>query len=221
MSKRSLFGRSRSIERRIDEFLDKVSETAMVMVATTHHQLETGPDEIVERKITQVADLKRACSALRREIEAELYSEMLIPDLLGDVVALIEALNRMVESVHHSMRFGYYARQDASLEMPPSVRKEAAALASTVGAAVDAVVCGSRAFFRDFTQVRDWVHKVAFYESECDEIRDRLLIQIYGSSADLALKNHAATRVREMDAVADFAERIADSLTIYAIKRSE
>jgi uncharacterized protein Yka (UPF0111/DUF47 family) len=34
-------------------------------------------------------------------------------------------------------------------------------------------------------------------------------------------KDHLARAVRELDAVADRAERIADTLTIYAIKRSD
>jgi len=37
MSNRSLFGRSHAIGREIDEFLDKVSESALVTVAMVHH----------------------------------------------------------------------------------------------------------------------------------------------------------------------------------------
>ena len=99
MSKRSIFGRNKSIERRIDELLDKVSECAMVVVATLDHQLDAGQDDSVLRRIEQLMELKRACSQLRREIESELYSEMLIPDLLGDVASLIESLHQLVELV--------------------------------------------------------------------------------------------------------------------------
>jgi uncharacterized protein Yka (UPF0111/DUF47 family) len=89
-------------------------------------------------------------------------------------------------------------------------------------------VLGSRAFFRDFTHVRDYVHKVGFYEhkvgfyeSEADTLRDRLLERIYATDLGLAEKDHFARSVRELDAVADRAERISDTLTIYAIKRAE
>ncbi len=220
MSKRSIFGRSKAIERTIDAFLDKVSESALVLVANLHHFLETGKAELDEadrQRIEQMLELKRSCSQLRREIESELYTQMLIPDLLGDVVSLIEALHRLVEDMHHSMRFSTYSRTGA----PDFVRDDGKALATGVGQAVEHLVQGARAFFRDYTHVRDHVHKVSFYESECDTVRDRLLESIYATDLGLAEKDHVARAVRELDAVADRAERISDMLTIYAIKRAE
>ncbi len=219
-SKRSVFGRSRSIERRIDEFLDKVSEAALVFVAGLRASIESdsGPsDEEEEHRVAQMLELKRGCSRLRREVESELYTEMLIPDLLGDVGALIESLHRLVEDMHHSMRFSRYSR----LETPEFVRSDGMKMAEAVGHTIEQLVQAARAFFRDYTHVRDFVHKVSFYESEADEVRDRLLENIYKAEMGLAEKDHIARAVREIDSLADRAERIADSLTIFAIKRSE
>ena len=56
---------------------------------------------------------------------AELYTEMLIPDLVGDVANLIEELHRLVEDMHYAMRFNYYSR----LELPEFVRADAKELA--------------------------------------------------------------------------------------------
>jgi predicted phosphate transport protein (TIGR00153 family) len=220
MKKRSIFGRSKAIERKIDEFLDKVSESALVFVAMLKHSLESGGgelDDAGQRRIEQMLELKRTCSRLRREVEAELYTEMLVPDLLGDVASLIEALHRLVEDMHHAMRFGRHSRLDA----PEFLRSDGIEMDIAVGHSVEQLVQASRAFFRDFTHVRDYVHKVGFYESESDVIRDRLLEKIYQTDLSLAEKDHLASSVREIDGVADRAERIADMLTIYAIKRSE
>ncbi len=217
MSTRSLFGHNKAIEQNIDELLDKVSETGMLIVSTIHHQLEVGQDEAAVAKIAQVAELKRTCSRLRRDIETELYTQMLIPDLLGDVVSVIESLHQLVERVHHAMRFSRYSRQTP----PEFVVQDGKELATAVGNTVEQTVLATRAFFRDFTHVRDFVHKIGFYESECDEIRDRMLEKIYSSDLDLARMDHIAAAVRELDSVADAAERIGDALTIYAIKRAE
>jgi len=220
MSKRSLFGRSKAIERRIDEFLDKVSESALVVVAMLHHSLDSATldlDETEQRRLAQMLELKRECSRLCREVESELFTERLIPDLLGDVAGLIESLHDLVEGMHHAMIFMRYAR----LEPPEFVREDGKELATAVGHAVDQLVQASRAFFRDFGRVRDFVHKVSFYESESDAVRDRLFEKIYATDLSLAEKDHIARAVRELDGVADHAERIADTLTIYAIKRSE
>jgi predicted phosphate transport protein (TIGR00153 family) len=220
MSKRSLFGRSHAIEREIDEFLDKVSESALVTVAMVQHSLDSSSadlDEAEQGRIDQMLELKRNTSRLRREIESDLYTEMLIPDVLGDVASLIGAMHRLVEELHHAMRFSRYAR----IETPDFLRSDGRELVTAVGNSVDQLVLAARAFFRDFTHVRDFVHKVSFYESECDAVRDRLLENIYASDLDLSRQDHMARAVRELDSVADRAERIADMLTIFAIKRAE
>lgn len=220
MSKRSIFGRSKAIERKIDEFLDKVSETALVFVAMLQHALDsetTEPDDTEQRRIEQMSELKRNSSRLRREIESELYTEMLIPDLLGDVASLIEALHHLVKDMQHAMSFGRPAR----IKAPDFLRSDGGEMDIAVGNAVEHLVQAARAFFRDFTHVRDYVHKVGFYESESDAMRDKLLVEIYQTDLSLAQKDHLASSVREIDGIADQAERIADMLTIYAIKRSE
>jgi len=220
MSKRSIFGRSKAIERMIDEFLDKVSESALVLVAMLEHSLESSAgsrDEAGLRRVEQMLELKRTCSRLRREIEAELYTEMLIPDLLADVCSLIEALHRLVEDMHHSMRFLRYAR----VQTPDFIRSDGKEMVIAVGRSVEQLVQATRAYFRDYTHVRDYVHKVGFYESESDALRDKLLQQLYDTDLDLAVQDHIARSVRELDGVADRAERVADMLTICAIKRAE
>lgn len=217
MPKRSIFGGGKAIERRIDEFLDKVSETGMIAVVMLHHNIDRGDEDTSDQKLEHMLELKRSCSRIRREIEAELYTQMLIPDLLGDVVALIESLHRLVGTVHHAMRFNRYS----PIDLPGPLAGIGKQLATAAGNAIENVVFASRAFFRDFTHVRDFVHKVGFHETECDEACDRLLKKIYESDLGLAEKNHFATVVREIDGIADDAEQIADSLTMYAIKRSE
>jgi predicted phosphate transport protein (TIGR00153 family) len=185
-----------------------------------HHSLDLRSLELDEtnlKRIDQMLELKRSSSRLRREVEAELYTEMLIPDLLGDVASLIEALHHLVEDMHHSMRFSRHSR----LRPPDFMQPDGKELVTAVGQAVEQLVQAARAFFRDFTHVRDNVHKVAFYESEADAVRDRLLDKIYETDLGLAETDHLARAVREIDGVADNAERIADQLTIFAIKRSE
>jgi predicted phosphate transport protein (TIGR00153 family) len=217
--KNALFGRSKTVERKIDEFLDRVSESALVVVAEVQASLESdgvGREEQQQRRSQQILALKKECSRLRREIESDLYTERLIPDLLGDVASLIESLNGLVEDMHHAMVF----IRPGNVEVPDFVRADGKELAAAGGHAIEELVQAARAFFRDFTHVRDHVHKVGFYESESDAARDRLLDKIYATDLGLAEKDHLARSVRELDAVADRAERIADMLTIYAIKRS-
>ena len=71
------------------------------------------------------------------------------------------------------------------------------------------------------TEYTTFIASAAKPMSTADAVRDRLLEKIYATDLSLAEKDHVARAVRELDAVADRAERVADQLTIYAIKRAE
>ncbi len=217
MRHKTIFGRSKAIEHRIDDFLDKVSEIALVSDSVAHGYPLGGDDHDLVRKIEAANVLKRSSSQLRREIEGELYTEMLIPDLRGDVANLIKVLHNLIEKIHHVLRFSRHERP----EIPDFMSADTILLSAAVTKCVESMVLAARAFFRDFTSVRDHVHKVGFHESEADEITNRLTERIFGSDMDLAHKNQLARVIRDIDAIADSAESVADTLTIYAIKRSE
>ena len=211
------FGRTRALEAKIDEFLDKVSESALVFRAAAHHGLETGRDALFAEKVDQLRQVKRRSSGLRREIETELYTEMLIPEARGDVATLIESLHDLVQRMQHFARYGRYETG----RLPEELRQDTFSLIDAVVQAVEAVVLAARAFFRAPNTVRDHVHKVGFYESEADQITDRLCERLFEASLDLARQLQIREHLVEIDGIADFAERISDDLTIYALKRAE
>ena len=86
--------------------------------------------------------------------------------------------------------------------------------------AVEAVTQASRAFFRNIDAVGDHNHKVMFYEKEADKKSTKLKRKIFLSNIDLAHKTHLRHFVENIDSVADWAEDVADRLTIYVIKRT-
>jgi uncharacterized protein Yka (UPF0111/DUF47 family) len=211
------FARTRALEARIDEFLDRVSEGALIFQAAARRTLEVGRDPVFLEKVDQLRQVKRRSSGLRREIETELYTEMLIPDLRGDVATLIESLHDLIQLMQHFMRYGRYEKA----QPPEQLRQDILELIAAVVQSVEGVVLAARAFFRSPGAVRDHVYKVGFHESEADRIADRLCEAIFDAELDLARKIQVRDYVMEADHIADFAEEIADDLTIYALKRSE
>jgi uncharacterized protein Yka (UPF0111/DUF47 family) len=68
--------------------------------------------------------------------------------------------------------------------------------------------------------MHDHVHKTCFYESEADEVMERLKERVYRSDLPLARKMQLRDAAGAIDSIADQAEDVADSLAIYAIKRA-
>jgi len=211
----SMFGRTRSLEVKVDEFLDRLSQSALIFKLAVKTYLSEGASPVFEEKLLQVNDLESQADALRRTIERELYSNTLIPDSRGDVLGLLENL----DSIHNLLEGALWS---FSIETPaiPSAHEAAyQELVEMVVVAVEALVLASRSFFRDPARVSDNLHKVMFHEKEADRVSTRLKRAIFESQAELSQKIHLRHFVELIDNVADRAEDVADRLAIYTIKQ--
>ena len=69
--------------------------------------------------------------------------------------------------------------------------------------------------------VNDYSHKVYFYEKEVDMVSDRIKRQVFRrDDLDLCHKMHLRYFALHIENLSDEAEKVADRLSIYTIKRS-
>ncbi|MCZ6744621.1 MAG: DUF47 family protein [Alphaproteobacteria bacterium] len=213
----ALFRRTKALENEIDEFLDKLSESALVFRQAIELYLADGPGAGFDEKLRQVNELESRADQLRRGIETQLYSQTLIPESRGDVLGLLENLDSILNLLEGTL-WGFSIETP---DIPEEFVKEYRGLTEMAVLSVEAIVMASRAFFRDHETVGDHMYKVMFYEKEADKVSTKLKREIFGQ-ADLHLshKMHLKSFTEHIDNVADKAEDVADRLSIYAIKRS-
>ena len=212
---RSLFGRTRALETKVDEFLDKLSQSVLIFKLAIKTYLTEGPCPQFEENLRQVNELESQADALRRTIEKELYSNTLIPESRGDVLGLLENL----DSIHNLLEGTLWSFSIETPAIPSEHVMGYQGLVEMVELGVEALVLASRSFFRDPARVNDHLHKVMLYEKEADKVSTRLKRAIFASEADLSQKTHLRHFVELIDNVADGAEDVADRLTIYTIKQ--
>ncbi len=214
----TLFAKTRSLELRIDEFLDKVAEGGILFERGMVLLLERGLVPETEEKLEQLIQLKERCNQLRRRVMDTLYSEMLIPEFRGDVLRLLSNLYRLLDSIKNVF-------QDFLIEYSDVVSgqqsiAEAKELVAVVVQSVQAAVQGARAFFRNPEAVRDHINQIRVYESEADGITVRLKRGLFASGRPLEQKLLGRDALAVIDGLADLAEEISDELSILAIKRA-
>ena len=211
-----LFMKTRFLENQIDEFLDCINEASLIFQHAVKIYLEDGYSEDFEASTNQVNAVETNGDKLRRNIEAQLYEQTLIPDLRGDVLKLLEDLDNLI----NIMQANCYRFAIEKPEIPTEYHKGFFRLTETVISSVDSVVMAARAFFRNIEAVRDHNSKVLFYETEADKISTKLKIQIFSSDLPKVEKVHLRYFTERIDELANEAEDIADSLAIHTIKRS-
>lgn len=210
-----LFSKTNVLESKIEEYLDHTSEVGMLFLEAMKDYLNGRSAEFESRR-KQVNDLENHADDLRRQVERQLYVETLIPESRGDVLGLLEHTDEVINKAKVALMRLSVQRPD----VPESVRQEYLEIADYGSRAVQELVAGIRAFFRNPTTVTDHVHKVGFWEKEADKVAERVQRCIFDMDIELGRKIHLANFVRNIDAVADEAEDVSERLSISAIKRS-
>ncbi|MBP5615409.1 MAG: DUF47 family protein [Alphaproteobacteria bacterium] len=159
--------------------------------------------------------IEHDADALRREIEKRLYTQNLIPDFRGDVLQLVENLDKVINEFD-DVAHGFYLEQP---DIPSVYHDDLKELVNQVCECAENLAFASRAFFKDFTSVRNYAQKVYFLEHETDKTTAKLLDAVFASDLELAHKLQLRTFLREVSDIADLAEDCIDQLLIYVIKR--
>jgi len=211
----SFFEQTKEMTTQIDDFLDAVSEGALVFQSGVAGYM-SGDTERFERCYSSIEALENRADELRRTIESQLYRHSLIPESRGDVLDLLENMDDVINTAKNTLSLFMVERP----EMMPGLTKEWIDLSEAATRTSEAVVLAARAFFRDPRSVNDHLHKVHFFEKEGDKIAMDLKRKIFETDMDLARKIHLRYFALNIDRVSDAAEDVADRLAIYAIKRT-
>ncbi|MBW6515701.1 MAG: DUF47 family protein [Candidatus Cloacimonetes bacterium] len=205
---------SKVIENQIDEFLDLVSESGLIFKKAIDNYLKDNTEEF-EARLERVIDYERKADELRLVVEKQLYMRTLIPENRGDVLAILENTDNVIDSMKHTL-------QQFSIERPDIPSKFDVLFNELTDSSIQSVewlVRSVRAFFKDIKSVNDHIHKVGFYEKETDDIAVKLKTQIFADELDLSSKIHLRFFASSIESISDCAESVTDRLAIYTIKR--
>ena len=208
--------RKLEIGKRIDDFLDNVSESGLLFKLGVDSFLK-GNVESFEKKLEDITHTENQGDSLRRSLEEQLYMQTLIPESRGDVLELLENMDTLLDRFKGAMwRF-----EIESPTIPAEMHNDLKELVACVVDAVEAMVRSARAFFKDIAAVADHMHKVSYWEKQSDKVSTRLQRNIFRQNElELSHKLQLRDFVIHVDQIADQAEDVADQLSIYVIKRS-
>lgn len=204
------------IEKQIDDFLDRVSESGLLFKHGIDDYLK-GNMSVFEEKMTHIYDTEHQGDELRRLIEEQLYMQTLIPESRGDVLELLENMDALLDRFKGAL----YRFDIEQPEIYPEFHEDFRELVNCVVEAVEAMVRSARSFFKEISAVADHMHKVSYWETESDKISTRLQRAIFKKNElELSQKIQLRDFVMHVDKIADRAEDVSDKLSIYVIKRS-
>lgn len=211
----SLFSHTKELERKIDELMNKIIDISMVFKKAVRLFLKEKRSRDYKKLSKEIQIIEHDADVLRRDIESSLYQHNLIPAFRGDVLELVENLDKVLNEFDEVAHQFYLENPD----IPSVYHEDIQELVSQVCACAENLAMAARAFFRDFTVVRDYSEKVYLYERASDKTTAKLKQIIFESDMELAHKLQLRSFLSEVADIADLAEDCVDRLLIYVIKR--
>ncbi len=205
---------SKMIEMQIDDFLNIISEAGILFKKGLENYLNDNTAEF-EKRLNAVSEHERKADELRLNIEKQLYMHTLIPESRGDVLAILENTDRVIDDIKEALQVFAIERP----EIPEKFDALFLELADSSIESVESLIRSVRAFFKDISSVNDHIYKVKFYEREADKIAMSLKNEIFKVDIHLSHKMHLRFCAQQIEKISDSAEDMSERLAIYTIKR--
>ncbi len=209
-----LYKKTKDIEDKIDKFLDVIQKASLDFKKSWKCYLNKNQTEC-EFYIKSIDSIEEEADSLRRDIENKIYSETLIPHGRGDVLAILENSDNVLNLLSKSTI-------NLSIENPVIPEKyinKFIELVNAVSDSVDSMVMAIRSYFRDISSIRDYINKVKIFEKDSDRIAEGIKRAVFKEKYSLANKIQLKYFVEKLEQIADLTEDVTDRLTIYTLKR--
>lgn len=207
--------RQRQVEEQLHEYRTVVDATMQGLLNLFR---DIGEGERIERLAELVDVIARSESRadeIRREVEVLMYSKALFPESRGDILQMLEAMDRIpnqAEKIGKEL-LAY------DLGIPKKLRQDFFRLTSGAVDCVGALLEASEKLFSDFTNAGVAVGRVDELESAVDELEADLIARIFRSDrADLD-KILLRDVARNIAGICDRAEDAGDRIRIMVATR--
>ena len=200
----------------IDQFLNCVDQSLLLFKEGVKNYLYSSSENF-SANLQSLANSELESDKLRRKIESTLFSQSLMPELRGDFMRLLEELDNIIDQAKKNLFQFDVEMPHIPAELIPDFIK----LTQISVSAAESVIPAAKSYFTEPVTVNEKIHRVYFYEKEADLLADIIRRRIFREMPDLKLseKFHLRYFTLHIEMISDTAEKVADLLSIMAIKR--
>ncbi len=211
-----LFKTTTKIIHLMDEFYSTLDKGVLTFRSGIKYYLVNNSEQF-RIKLEEVTKLESKADKYRRDIENRLYVHSILPQYRGDIMRLLEASDDIIDLVKENM----YQFDIETPKIPQKLKHDVSKLVEMSVMAAEALVPAAKSYFMDVHNVKSKLHRVLFYEREADKLANFIKRKIFKEMDNLNLsqKSHLRYFVKNIEAISDAAELVADILGIMAIKR--
>ena len=211
-----LFRKTKQLEEKIYQFLTNIDTCGNLFFEAFQLYLKSGDTTRFKTLQKAIDYLEQENDSLRREVENQLYSQMLLPDMRSDILALIEGCDKIINKYQIDITL-------LSIECPniPTVlKKEISDLIKTDILCVHQLIEGVNAVLGG-QKGSDFIQEVYRLEHRAD-LQAIALKQRVFQKIRLTLARQLQLRefIYGIEKISDMAEDMADMLSVFGVKHA-
>ena len=211
-----LFAKTNKSIELIDKFLNCVDQSLLLFKEGVNNYLYNNFENF-GNNIMQLANCEIESDKIRKEIETTLFLQSLMPQVRGDVMRLLEELDNLIDQAKKNL----FQFDVETPHIPAELISDFVRLTKISVSAAESAIPAAKSYFTEPMNVTEKIHRVYFYEKEADLLADIIRRKIFREMPDLKLseKFHLRYFTLHIENLSDTAEKVADLLSIMAIKR--
>jgi predicted phosphate transport protein (TIGR00153 family) len=208
--------RQQQVEARLAEYTREVSASAQLFREAFAAACSGCSRESLREIFGRLHQAESNADDIRRSTETQMYTEALFPESRGDILGLLEAVDRVPNHEESSVRMVLHQH----ITIPEELRPDIGALVDACARCVDSLVEGVNLLFKNFLAATVSVGQVEELESLVDRLEAALVDRIFSGGLDPLSKILLRDLVQRLGGVADRCESAADRIRIIVAKRS-
>lgn len=211
-----LFKKSKELEGKISTFLMNITQAGFLFTQALDRYFSDGVSPEFLDLRAKVSALEAENDSLRRDVENQLYANMLLPDMRSDILTLIEGCDKIINKFETDLIL-------VSLEQPKipvALKINITEMIETSIHCVSILVSGFKTVIGG-TNVSDFVQEVYALEHQVDlqaiDLKQTVFQRI---KLPLARQLQLKDFIYSIEKISDMTEDLADMLSVFMVKHA-
>lgn len=210
-----LFKNQRHIEERYYEYMESWKKCTDCFKHAIEVYFKSGISEEFEYLVERTHKNESHADDLRRGIEFELYSKALLPESRGDLLGLLETIDKVLNKVE-SVLFQIFLE---NIELPDLIKPNLDRIYHITFECNELVYQAAISIFKDLEKIISLSKEIDEKESQCDHAERDALKKLFSSDLPWHTKLQLKDLIIESGNITDRAESVSDRLVIFSVKR--
>jgi predicted phosphate transport protein (TIGR00153 family) len=203
------------IETLLKEYRGQVERCLERYRETFAHLASTSDRTMLEQHAAEVRAFESAGDDIRRSIEDLMYTRALFPESRGDILGLLESLDKVPNQAQTAVRMVLHQ----NIMVPPELWPLFLEQVDMVIRCASAMLEAADKLFTDFTGAMVAVGRVDELESQADRLTTEIIQKVFAGQLDGVQKILLRDLAYAVEQLSDRAQDTADRIRIIVAKR--